>query len=386
MFARIIVPVLAAALVAGGGPAEARTEPTPARMIGQAMVIRMDGTTPSAALLGRVRRGEVGGIVLFRAINISTKTALIAATRKLQAAAHDGCQPPLLIMADQEGGDIRTIPWAPTTYSARQMGDNGSSSFVYGKGQAAATALLNAGVNVNLAPVADVALGTTGFMYLASRTFSTSSAKTSRLALQFARGTLAQRVISTMKHFPGIGRVRLNTDRHVQTVSASATALASDLAPFEAAIAAGIPLIMLSNATYTAYDKGNAAGWSPAIVRTLLRDTLGFRGVSITDSLSGIAAARDVSSRSLALKALAAGTDMVMITGSESSTDATYDYLVSKVESGALSAADRRASYDRIVALKTSRAIGGIRDSASGRGCSTVRREGWWGGLRGSNP
>jgi beta-N-acetylhexosaminidase len=144
-------------------------------------------------------------------------------------------------------------------------------------------------------------------------------------------------------------------------VSASATSLASDLAPFEAAIAAGIPLIMLSNATYTAYDKGNAAGWSPAIVGTLLRDTLGFRGVSITDSLSGIAAARDVSSRSLALKALAAGTDMVMITGSESSTDATYDYLVSKVESGALPIEDRHASYDRIVALKTSRAIGGIR-------------------------
>ena len=69
----------------------------------------------TASLLKRVRLGEVGGIVLFKSFNITTQAALVAATAKLQAAATAGGWPPLLIMADQEGGDIRTIPWAPTS-------------------------------------------------------------------------------------------------------------------------------------------------------------------------------------------------------------------------------------------------------------------------------
>ena len=74
-----------------------------------------------------------------------------------------------------------------------------------------------------------------------------------------------------------------------------AEALDRDLAPFKAAIEAGVPIVMLSNATYPAFDPDNGAGWSPAIATGLLRDQLGFTGVSITDSLSGTAKSREVS-------------------------------------------------------------------------------------------
>ena len=89
-----------------------------------------------------------------------------------------------------------------------------------------------------------------------------------------------------MKHFPGIGRSRLNTDQYVVVLRAGRTTLAAGLIPYKTAIARHIPLIMLSNATYTAYDSVNGAGWSHAISIGLLRHQLGFTGVSITDSLT----------------------------------------------------------------------------------------------------
>jgi beta-N-acetylhexosaminidase len=347
--------IVALVCVVTAGPAASpasAAEPTIAQLLGQKLVVRMDGTSPSTSLLGRVRRGEVGGIVLFRCCNITDEATLVYAARRLQDAAAAGGQPPLLIMADQEGGDIRTIPWAATRYSAKAMGVNGDTSFVRGKGQATGHGLLASGVNVDLAPVADVAYGTGGFMYLADRTFSTSSAKVARLASAFALGLADRRVIATMKHFPGIGRVKRNTDHYVETVTASRSALASDLTPFEAGIAAGVPMIMLSNATYSAYDEIHAAGWSRTIATGLLRDTLGFVGVSITDSLTGTAAARGVSAAGLAYRASKAGVDMVMLTSDESSTREAYDYLMRKATAGYLPRATLLASYDRILALK----------------------------------
>jgi beta-N-acetylhexosaminidase len=267
-FVRLLVAValalqLAGAANAAGGTATTAT-PTLAQLVGQKLAIRMDGTTPSSGLLARVRRGEVGGIVLF-GFNITTKSALIAAIDKLQAAAAAGGQPPLLIMVDQEGGTVRRIPWAGPTMSARQMGIDGSVDLVTQQGSSSAAALKASAINVNLAPVADVADSTASFMYQQARTFGFSDTRVGRLALAFAGGTRSQGVIPVFKHFPGIGRATLNTDRYRVVIRSSRATLAEDLYPFRHAITAGgAPMLMLSNATYTAWDGVNGAGWSKA--------------------------------------------------------------------------------------------------------------------------
>jgi beta-N-acetylhexosaminidase len=325
--------------------------PSAAQLIGQKLVVAMSGTTPSADLLGRIRRGEVGGVILFGA-NVTTKSALISLTTKLRAAAAAGGQPKLLIAVDQEGGSIKRIPWAPPTLSPPQMGTIGSSTTARSQGSETASALRGLGINVDFAPVADIPRSTASFEYQQGRTWSFYVTRTALLSDAFASGLRAGHVVPSMKHFPGIGYATQNTDNHVVTISASRTSLAPDLKPYTLAIGHGIPLIMLSNAIYPAYDRTNAAGWSRAIGITLLREQLGFRGVTITDSLDGAAASRGVSTASLALKAAQASTDLLLVTGSEATSKALYATLVKDAQAGQIPLTGLEHSYARILALK----------------------------------
>jgi beta-N-acetylhexosaminidase len=336
--------------------------PTPSQLVGQKLMVAMSGTTPSAAILGRIQRGEIGGVVLFGA-NITTASQLSALTSKLQAAAKTGGQPSLLIATDQEGGSVKRVSWIPPTLSPPQMGSNGSASTAFTQGRETALGLEGLGINVDLAPVADVPTSTSSFMYQQGRTWSFSASLTATLSDAFASGLEAGGAVPTMKHFPGIGWATLNTDSHADVTALSKTALAPGLQPYQAAIAHRIPLVMLSNATYTAYDPANAAGWSHAISQTLLRGTLGFTGVSITDSLSGTAASRGVSPTSLAIKAAQAGTDMIMLTGSETSTAATYSTLLLDAQNGTIPTTALQSSYDRILNLKTGLLADGLAPS-----------------------
>jgi beta-N-acetylhexosaminidase len=340
-------------LVTGvGAPVTAASGPSYAQLIGQKLVVRMDGVTPSSSLLGRIRRGEVGGVVLFGP-NITTRTALISLTRKLRAAAAAGSQPPLLIAVDQEGGSVKRIPWAPPTLSPPQMGRIDLASVARAQGASTAIALHALGIDVDLAPVADVPATTASFMYRQGRTFSFSAVHTAVLADAFASGLESKGVVPSMKHFPGIGFATRNTDAYVVSIGVSKARLAPGLRPYRTAIGHHIPMIMLSNATYPAYDRFNAAGWSHAIGTTLLRVELGFTGVTITDSLNGTARARGLYPSTLALRAARAGTDMILLTGSEATTRAAYTRLLDAARSGTISRTRLAASYGRILAMKS---------------------------------
>ena len=208
------------------------------------------------------------------------------------------------------------------------------------------------GINVDFAPVADVPATTASFMYRQGRTWSFSAVHTAALANAFASGLESKGVIPAMKHFPGIGFATRDTDAAVVTIRVSRTRLGPGLRPYRTAIAHGIPMIMLSNATYTAYDTTHAAGWSRVIAQTLLRHDLGFAGVTITDALNGTAAARGLSSRTLAVRAAIAGTDMLLLTGGEAATAAAYATLLTDARNGTIPKTRLTASYGRILAMK----------------------------------
>jgi beta-N-acetylhexosaminidase len=271
---------------------------------------------------------------------------------KLQAAAANGGQPPLLVAVDQEGGSVKTVSWIPPTLSPPQMGELGSSKTARRQGRKTGAALMNLGINTDFAPVADVPVSTSSFIYRQGRSWSFSARETSRLANAFARGLADRSALATMKHFPGLGFARRTTDDFVVHIDVTKSELAPGLKPYRRAVADGVPLVMLSNALYTAYDRSHAAGWSHAIGTGLLRGQLGFRGVTITDSLDGAAHARGIPTNPLALKAAKAGTDMLLLTGSEEASKSVYKTLVAAGEAGHLPTERLRASFRRIKALK----------------------------------
>ena len=350
---RFAVAALALVGLLSFAPATAPASATPSlqHLIGQKLVVSMDGHTPSASLLDRARRGRIGG-VLIHGWNISSAAQLESTASKLQQAAAEGGQPPLLIAVDQEGGQVKTVSWIPPTLSPPEMGDLGSSDTARRQGRKTAAALLNLGINTDFAPVADVPASSSSFMFQQGRTWSFSSRKTSRLANAFALGLGDGGTLATMKHFPGLGFATRNTDDFVVRIDATKSELAPGLRPYRHAVANGMPLVMLSNAVYDAYDRSHAAGWSRAIGANLLRGEVGFNGVTITDSLDGAANTRGIPTNPLALKAAKAGTDMLLLTGSEASSRSVFRSLLDAAKAGQIPHDRLTVSYGRIVALK----------------------------------
>ena len=317
-------------------------------LVGQKFVVAMNGTSPSPALLARIRRGEVGGIILFGA-NVESRAQLVRSVAAMQRAARTSGRPPLLIAADQEGGEIRRLPWAGPALTTSELGRL-SPARIEEEARAAGLELRSAGINVDLAPVADVpAPGS--FMALEGRTFAPDASGVATAATAFAQGLASARVAASLKHFPGIGRATRNTDRTAVALNATLGQITrTDLLPFRKAVAAGVPLVMISNATYPALDT-KPAPWSPRI-QALLRDQLSFEGATITDSLDDAAATRGRTIASVASLAAQAGIDLLLLTGSEASSDGAYESVVRAAEQGKVSVAALRRSDARITALK----------------------------------
>ena len=258
--ARIAALLLALCLlapgVAGARPAPDVTPRDPLsglslrQLAGQRIIVGYAGARVPDWLLGRVRRGEVGGVIAFTR-NVPSRAALAAQMRRLQRARRP-LAPPLLTMIDQEGGLVARLPGAPSGAPA-QMGRRGAS-YVRRQGRLTAANLRRAGMNVNLAPVAD--LGRPGsYQARTGRAFARRPAAVASLATAFARGLQQGGVAATLKHFPGLGAVSRDEDALIQTVGLSrATLRAADEAPFAAGIRAGTRLVMTSTARYPALD------------------------------------------------------------------------------------------------------------------------------------
>ena len=331
------------ALAATAVAAPEATSPTLAQLVGARLVVGIDGTTANASLLERIRRGRVGGVILMGA-NVRNAPQVRALTASLRAAATAGGNP-LLVTTDQEGGAVRRFRWAPPAASAEELGHLGEAA-IRQRGHATATALERLGVDVDLAPVADVPGVPGSFIAAQHRGFSIMPTRTAKDVTAFSAGLLDGGVAPTLKHFPGLGFATTSTDDAAVSIGAGAAALAPGLLPYRRAIAAGVaPLVMISNAAYTAYG-GRPAAWSPRVL-TLLRG-LGFTGVTITDALEPLATTHRVTLAEAAIRAARAGVDLLLLVGSERSTAAVYDALLAEARAGRLPRAELERSADRI--------------------------------------
>lgn len=305
---------------------------------------------PTPAFLSRVRRGLMGG-VLFLGNGWLTQSTAVRATAELQRAACTRGEP-LLIGVDQEGGIVRRLAWAPPTEAEAAMRNPADA---HAQGVGAASALHSVGIDVDFAPVVDTPSSNANF--LGSRAYSHSRTWNARMARAFVTGLQQSGgVAATAKHFPGLGLAGGNTDDGRIVIGAAAWKLREDLAPFQSAVRAGVKLVMVSTAIYPKLDpSGKPAAFSPTIVQGLLRKTLGFKGVTVTDSLTAPAA---VAIRDAPAKAMLAGSDLLLY-GSESSSEQAYATLVADAAKRPALRARLAQAAARIRALKTSLAASG---------------------------
>jgi beta-N-acetylhexosaminidase len=332
------------ASIAGAAPGAETSGPSVPQLAGRVLIGAFSGTTPSAAFLARVRRGEMGGVILFGGnVESAAQTARLVTTLRRAAAA--GRNPRLLVMVDQEGGAVRRLRWAPPSSSAAAMGRLLSPPQVRREGERAGRALHSLGIDIDLAPVADVPESSASF--LRSRAFGRDPQRVASLASAFAQGLQSAGVAATAKHFPGLGAAGANTDVQRVVVTASRTRLLRDLLPFERTIDGGVRLVMVSSAVYSPLDpSGTPALFSRPIVQGLLRGRLGFEGIVVTDSMD----APGAKAPNAPARALRAGVDLLLYT-SEASSAAAFRTLVTEARQDPALVTRLRASYRHLQQL-----------------------------------
>lgn len=317
------------------------------QIVGQHMIFAYAGLEPPAALRRRIARGEAAGVILFSR-NVRSVGQVRAAVRSLQAIPRPpGLRAPLIVMTDQEGGRVRRIPGAPR----RAAGGVRTEGQARADGAAAGRNLRRAGVNLNLAPVADVGRPR-GTLVRERRTYGRSTDVVAQRARAFAEGLHEEGVLATAKHLPGFGAARRNTDDAPQRIDLSLNTLRTvDLPPFARLIDGGVDAVMLSTAVYPALDERPAA-FSRLWIRGELRRRLGFRGVSISDDLGTPAVAAFGSTARRAVLAVDAGIDLPLFTAGYAPGVQAADGLLAAARSGALDTRVLRDKAHRVLALR----------------------------------
>jgi len=259
-----------------------------------------------------VRRYHLGGVFL-HGRSVHRAAQLRADVADLQRRA----RLPLLISLDQEGGNVQTLkgPDFPIIPTAQRLG-GGPRATLRNTVADSTRRLAGIGVTVNLAPVADTVPPSIGRdnppIGAFRRQYGSDSARVSAAIRTVVPASQDAGVLTVLKHFPGLGRVRANTDTTRGAVDDVATATDPYLRPFAAGIGAGSAGVMISSASYPRLDRSTIAAFSKPVITGLLRGRLGFRGLVMSDDLGAAVAVSALPPGERAVRFVAAGGDLVL--------------------------------------------------------------------------
>ena len=306
-----------------------------------------------AAVTPEVAAG-VGGVILFGS---SAPANLGSSLHALSLSAPGGITP--FVMTDEEGGVVqRMANLAGSLPSARQMAATMSAAQIRQLVTGVALRMRAAGITMDLAPVLDLdnGVGPNNHDPDGTRSFSLSAAVAAADGVAFLQGLEAGGLIPVVKHFPGLGQASANTDVSPATTQPWSVLQHAGLLPFQSAIAAGVPVVMIANASVPGLTT-LPASISPAAITTVLRRQLGFQGLVITDSLSaGALVDIGYSVPRAVVASITAGADMVLYTAAAaqvaSLTASTAAALVAAVDAGTLPRARLVSAVSNILTAK----------------------------------
>jgi beta-N-acetylhexosaminidase len=321
-----------------------------ARLAGQLLSVGFEGTTAGDELRARIAASEVGGVMVFRP-NIATPGQLATLVGDLRGAAPGDF--PLLVSIDQEGGLVQRLRAPATVWPAMlSVGVAGDAARTASVGRALGDELAAVGVGWNFAPVLDVHTNAANPV-IGNRAFGTSPDAVARHALAFWRGLREAGLVGCGKHYPGHGDTQTDSHHELPVVAHDVDRLrAVELAPFAAAAAAGLEAFMTAHVLYPALDPDRPATLSRRIATDLLRGEIGFRGVLVSDDLGMKAVADRYPIEELAVGAIEAGCDHLLVREPTARQHAAFEAIVHAAEARSDMRARVEESAARVQALK----------------------------------
>jgi beta-N-acetylhexosaminidase len=324
--------------------------------VGQQFLLTFEGReAPPDQFLEVLRRQHVGGVVLFRHKNMGNLTELRGLTQALQHAAAASRQPPLLIAADQEGGQLMAVDQTTPFPGNMALGATGSEKLAYRVGRAIGKELSAVGINVDFAPVCDVNSNPLNPV-IGTRSFGEDAKLVARMSVALIRGLQSSGVAATAKHFPGHGDTSSDSHRGAPIVTHDAKRIRSvELVPFRAAVKSRVRLVMTAHIVMPALNGGSnelPATLSRKILRDLLRHKMRFNGVIVSDALDMHAMEQGSGYVAETMAAVAAGIDLLLFNHDLSRVEPACSNLLQAARRGLLSADEIHASARRILALK----------------------------------
>lgn len=291
---------------------------------------------PDAETLQLIADKKIGSIVLFD-YNINTEEQTKALVLALKKASLENSDHPLLLAIDEEGGSVSRLPRTmQKTPSAAEIGATGDPERAYEAGRQIASNMRKLGLNLNLAPVADVR-GNKENPVIGSRAFSEDPEVVAEMAGRFYDGLKEGGVFAAAKHFPGHGNVAEDSHASLPVLSKDLEALlAEDLVPFQTLSDRGIEVLMTAHIVVEAIDANLPMTLSqPA--KQQLREAVGYEGILLTDDLNMAAITNGYSIEEAAVRSLASGSDLLMIAHDMGATARAADAIVAEVEAGEIS-------------------------------------------------
>jgi beta-N-acetylhexosaminidase len=323
--------------------------------IGQKLMLAFAGTQPSPDVLATIKHQHVGGVTLFRALNVVDPPQVRALTDALQQAAAASGQPPLLIAVDQEGGQLMAIGEGATPFPGNMaLGATGSAESAQRMGHAIGLELAAMGINVNYAPVCDVNTNphnpTVGV-----RSFGEDAALVARMGAALIRGVQSAGVAATAKHYPGGGDATVDPHHAVPILSHDRQRMDRvELLPFAQAIEAGVRLVMTGHVAIPALNDSLdlPATLSRPIMQGVLREEMGFDGVIISDALEMGAITQGAGQIIDIIAATLAGVDLLLLNADITLQRLAFDGLRHALKRALISRDYVLASARRVLALK----------------------------------
>jgi beta-N-acetylhexosaminidase len=317
--------------------------------IGRLFIVGIPGPQLDARTRRTLERLHVGGVILFRR-NVDTPAQIAALTADLHALPS---QP--LVAIDHEGGRVLRLGEPFTQFPpAATIGRTGDAAVAFRVGQAMAEELAAVGIDLNFAPVLDVHSNPSNPV-IGDRAFGSDPALVGELGIAMMRGLQAGGVIPCGKHFPGHGETEKDSHLELPVVRRSRAELErTELVPFRAAIAAGVPMLMTAHVMYPVLDPEHPATMSRAILTDLLRTELQFEGVIASDDLEMRAIADHQEIGAAALATLRAGADALLVCQDLRQAERAIEAITRAVADGSLPVEMVNAAAHRIERLRQS--------------------------------